>query len=245
MQWDLFCRVIDNHGDVGVCWRLAADLGARGEQVRLWLDDASALAWMAPLGAAGVAVHTWPGEVDVDAGPAPGDVVIEAFGCELPSAFVRRMAAAAPAPVWINLEYLSAERYAERAHKLPSPQRVGPAAGLRKWFFYPGFSAPTGGLIRETDLPSRQQAFDASAWLAAQGLARRGGERIVSLFCYPQAALSALLDRLALQPTLMLATAGHAARQVGDIPAASVSRMVSALSSLPSQKISPCHVPYG
>ncbi len=59
MHWDLFCRVIDNFGDIGVCWRLAADLGARGESVRLWVDDASALAWMAPQGSAGVEVLRW------------------------------------------------------------------------------------------------------------------------------------------------------------------------------------------
>ena len=39
MRWDLFCRALDNYGDIGVGWRLAADLGARGEAVRLWLDD--------------------------------------------------------------------------------------------------------------------------------------------------------------------------------------------------------------
>ena len=57
MQWDLFCRVIDNYGDIGVCWRLAADLADRGERVRLWVDDPSALEWMAPDGVAGVEVH--------------------------------------------------------------------------------------------------------------------------------------------------------------------------------------------
>jgi uncharacterized repeat protein (TIGR03837 family) len=209
MQWDLFCRVIDNHGDVGVCWRLAADLAARGEQVRLWIDDDSALTWMAPGGAAGVSVRRWPADNNV--GPAePGDVVIEAFGCTLPKAFVQRMVEATRAPVWINLEYLSAEPFAERSHRLPSPQ----ANGLRKWFFYPGFSTRTGGLIRERDLLPRQQAFDATAWLAAHGVQRVLGERIVSLFCYEQAALPALLDQWAGTPTLLLATAGHAATQV-------------------------------
>ena len=47
-MWDIFCRVIDNHGDLGVCVRLARQLAARGVSVRLWVDDASALAWMAP-----------------------------------------------------------------------------------------------------------------------------------------------------------------------------------------------------
>jgi hypothetical protein len=45
--WDVFCSVVDNHGDAGVCWRLAADLASRGIAVRLWIDDARALAWMA------------------------------------------------------------------------------------------------------------------------------------------------------------------------------------------------------
>ena len=56
LQWDIFCKVIDNFGDIGVCWRLACDLALRGDQVRLWVDDASALGWMAPDGCEGVRV---------------------------------------------------------------------------------------------------------------------------------------------------------------------------------------------
>ena len=85
MKWDLFCRVVDNFGDVGVCWRLAADLAARGEHVRLWIDDATALTWMAPQGADRVEVRAWPqGDVDVE----PFDVVVETFGCDPPASFV-------------------------------------------------------------------------------------------------------------------------------------------------------------
>ena len=61
--WDIFCKVIDNFGDIGVCWRLAADLASRGHRVRLWVDDASALDWMAPDGCEGVRVLPW-GEPD-------------------------------------------------------------------------------------------------------------------------------------------------------------------------------------
>ena len=43
--------------------------------------------------------------------------------------FVARMAAMPRPPVWINLEYLSAEPYVERSHGLPSPQLDGPGAG--------------------------------------------------------------------------------------------------------------------
>ena len=72
MRWDLFCRVIDNYGDIGVCWRLAADLGARGEAVRLWVDDPSALAWMAPQGAPGVELVHWTAQPPDLAAPDPG-----------------------------------------------------------------------------------------------------------------------------------------------------------------------------
>ncbi len=212
MHWDLFCRVVDNFGDIGVCWRLAADLGSRGDAVRLWCDDATALAWMAPAGARGVEVRPWPTEDDTSI--EPSEAVIEAFGCRLPAGYLRRMAAREPRPTWINLEYLSAEDYAERNHGLLSPQSAGPARGLDKWFFYPGFSPRTGGLLREPDLARRQAAFDPITWRHGHGTVPAPGERIVSLFCYANAALPALLDALSAQPTLLLVTPGPAAQQV-------------------------------
>jgi uncharacterized repeat protein (TIGR03837 family) len=207
LQWDLFCRVVDNFGDIGVCWRLAADLASRGESVRLWVDHASALRWMAPAGAERVTVSPWREEWPA---VAPGDVVIEAFGCNPPAPFVAAMAARAVPPVWINLEYLSAEAYVERNHRLPSLH----ASGLKKWFFYPGFTPRTGGLLREADLLTRHQAFDRKAWLQAVGVGRHEGEQIVSLFCYDNPALPALLEQLAQRPTLLLTTPGPATQQV-------------------------------
>jgi uncharacterized repeat protein (TIGR03837 family) len=216
-RWDIYCRVIDNHGDIGVCWRLARDLAARGQHVRLWIDDAAALAWMAPDGAPGVRVLPWPAGAPAE---EPGEVVIEAFACELPAFVVDRMAAMKKPPVWVNLEYLSAEPFVERSHRLLSPQR----GGLRKWFFYPGFTERTGGLIREAGLLLRQQGFDSDAWLHAHGIVREAGERVVSLFCYEQPALPTLLEHLARRPTLLLATAGHAARQVEQLLGPSLQR---------------------
>jgi uncharacterized repeat protein (TIGR03837 family) len=203
--WDLWCRVIDNHGDIGVCWRLARTLAAQhGLHVRLFTDDPSALAWMAPAGQACVQVLAWP--ADHETPPAAGDVVVEAFGCDPPAPYVAAMSARTRPPVWLNLEYLSAEPYVERSHRLPSPQR----GGLTKWFFYPGFTARTGGLLREAGLMAERQRFDAAAWLATQGIAPQPGERLVSLFCYPHAPFDALLRHLAAAPTLLLATPGPA-----------------------------------
>ena len=215
LLWDIFCRVIDNHGDLGVCWRLSRDLAARGHTVRLWVDDAAALAWMAPQRPAGIELRDWPaGDVAV----APGDIVIEAFGCEPPPGFVARMAARTPAPRWINLEYLSAEDYVERSHGLASPQFHGPGAGLTRHFFYPGFTHRTGGLLREPGLLQAVESFDGAAWLASRGWAPRAGERVVSLFAYANPALPALLDALARQPTLLLACPGPLQALVRDRP---------------------------
>jgi uncharacterized repeat protein (TIGR03837 family) len=173
------------------------------------MDDVSMLAWMAPQGAAGVEVHPWREPFPV---VEPGDVVVEAFGCDPPSAFVARMAARRP--VWLNLEYLSAEPYVERSHGLPSPVVQGPGAGLTKHFFYPGFTPRTGGLLRERDLAARQAAFDRAAWLRPWGIG--GDAQVLSLFCYEPQALPQLLDQLARQerPTHLLVTAGRAAAAV-------------------------------
>ncbi|MGN6526090.1 MAG: elongation factor P maturation arginine rhamnosyltransferase EarP, partial [Burkholderiaceae bacterium] len=198
LLWDVFCRVVDNFGDIGVCWRLACNLAARGQRVRLWVDDPSALRWMAPDGCDGVQVAPWLERTEF---PPPGDVVVEAFGCDPPDAVLAAMAArhedGGRAPVWLNLEYLSAEPYVERSHRLASPQMSGPARGLVKWFFYPGFTAATGGLLREPALEAEQAAFDRAGWLAAHGLAPRPGERLVSVFCYPGAPVDRLLASLA------------------------------------------------
>ncbi|MEY4713523.1 MAG: hypothetical protein RIS88_2973 [Pseudomonadota bacterium] len=218
MRWDIFCKVIDNHGDLGVCWRLSAELAARGDAVRLWVDDPSALSWMAPGGreggCKGVQVLPWD-PYAADPAPEPGDAVIEAFGCDPHPAFQAAIAQAARTrgqqPAWINLEYLSAESYVERCHGLASPVLSGPAAGLSKRFFYPGFTARTGGLLREQDLDARRAVFDRAAWLASHGLPARG-ERRVSLFCYEPPMLGAWVERWrnGPKPTRLLVTPGRA-----------------------------------
>ncbi len=225
LQWDIFCKVIDNHGDIGVCWRLSADLAARGQRVRLWVDDASALAWMAPQGAGGVTVLPWLEPLGMNLlrlDASPCEVLVEAFGCDIAPEFIAACAdgerAGGQKPVWINLEYLSAEAYVERSHTLPSPVQRGPAAGWTKWFFYPGFSAATGGLLREPALLARQASFDRAAWLAEHGIAWEG-EKLVSLFCYEPPALAALLTHfmrhgLDGQPVRLLVAAGRAEHAV-------------------------------
>jgi uncharacterized repeat protein (TIGR03837 family) len=204
VRWTIFCRVIDNLGDAGVCWRLAANLAGRGETVQLVIDDASPLHRIAPRGAAGVEVIAWRDDLDFEG----AEVVIEAFGCDPPQRYVEQMARTIPAPRWINLEYLSAEAHAQRSHGLPSPQWQGPGRGLTKWFFYPGFTSSTGGLLREPGLLRARMAFDRDAWLRTLQVVRGAQERVSVLFCYAHADIDAWLTALAAEPTLLLVPQG-------------------------------------
>jgi uncharacterized repeat protein (TIGR03837 family) len=227
LQWDIFCKVIDNFGDIGICWRLAADLAGRGQRVRLWVDDCSALAWMAPGGCHDVQVLPWTESIDVSClDSTPCDVLVEAFGCEIAPEFIAdcvRIHCAkgqkdTSKPLWINLEYLSAEPYVARNHGLTSLVSSGPAAGWHKVFYYPGFTAGTGGLLREPDLLERQSVFDRGAWLKQQGIEWHG-ETLVFLFCYEPFALAQLLEGLAQRgingkPVRLLVAAGRAANAV-------------------------------
>ena len=175
--WAVFCRVIDNHGDLGVCWRLATQLSARGLAVHIYVDDASALRWMAPSGCTGVTVLPWPADDEVfTAAEIPG-VVIEAFGCELPAAYQAAMAARTQSPVWVNLEYFSLEASAQRNHGLPSPVLSGPAKGLTKWFYYPGWDEHSGGLLTDFH-PASAGSMCSEDGESAQTFSRTLGVRL-------------------------------------------------------------------
>lgn len=230
--WDVFCQVIDNHGDLGVCLRLARQLAGAGQRVRLWVDDASALPWMAPDAAQGqapgISIHAWQETTQVESVAVlqTADVWVETFGCNIPEAFVAHRVAAvgsgrASIPTWINLEYLSAEASVARLHGLPSPVMSGPAKGWSKRFFYPGFTTGTGGLLREADLLVRQQGFDRQAWRRVYAPELTADGWLISLFCYEPPALPELLSQLAGTPHQLLVTPGR--------PLAAVKRVLAGL----------------
>ena len=202
----IFCKVVDNYGDIGICWRLARQLhDEHGIAVSLWVDVLASFQRLCPAvdpDAAvqqvdGVTVHHW---LDQDAPFTPdqvADIVIEFFACDIPPAYIEAMAQRSPRPVWLNLEGLTAEDWVDGCHTLPS---MHPRLPLTKYFFFPGFSANTGGLMREAGLAAACQAFQAdlaaqAAFLGGLGLtaAEQAGCK-VSLFCYPHAPVSALLE---------------------------------------------------
>ena len=201
-RWDIFCAVVDNFGDIGVSWRLARQLaGEHSLAVRLWVDDLESFRPLCPeidpgkdaQRLRGVEIRRWAQPFpSVDAADV-ADVVIEAFACELPEPYLAAMAAKRPRPAWINLEYLSAERWVEESHGLPSPH---PRLPLIKHFFFPGFTAATGGLLREAGLARHREAWlqDGDQTWGRLGLPQpHPDETSISLFCYENAALPGLL----------------------------------------------------
>lgn len=158
----VFVRVIDNWGDVGVGWRLCMQLACSFPwRVRLWIDDVAALGKLvlaAELAAVQdtVMVEKWSDDDSVSlrlAQLADPVMVIETFGCDLPSPVLRRMQQCQP--LWLNWEYLTAEDWAVDLQAMPSLQ----GNGLAKYFWFMGIDQQSGGLLREANYLSRRNEF--------------------------------------------------------------------------------------
>lgn len=258
--WSMFCRVVDNFGDMGVCWRLARQL--QQEQVisvQLWVDDIGAmrrfLAKADPqfedaavartdnVGGATITLHDWPQEGLTSSSAqlaALSDVIVEAFGCGLPLAVIQAMTQAktqamthsSRRPLWIHLEYLSAESWVDECHGLISTLDPATASNkadvarpaLQRHFYFPGFTESTGGLLREHDVLAGHSATQSQPRMTVlrslglphttlirleQLLQQRPDTLLVSVFCYPTPAWSSWLQAIAESepPTVCLASA--------------------------------------
>lgn len=202
----LFCKVVDNFGDIGICWRLARQLQLEHQiSVQLWVDDLLSFQRICPeVNPAidqqliqGVDVRFWRNQELSFAPIDIADIVIEFFACDIPPSYIQAMTACIPKPIWFNLEGLTAEEWVEGCHTLPSSH---PQLPLTKYFFFPGFNQRTGGLMFEKDLDQRRQSFINEASQGHQFLRQLGAQEQdlnafkISLFCYPHAPISGLLQ---------------------------------------------------
>jgi uncharacterized repeat protein (TIGR03837 family) len=229
-RWDIFCSVVDNFGDIGICWRLARQLAAEHElRVRLWVDDLASFRRINPdIDPAAAVQHSRGVEVCRWTTPFPAvtpddvaDVVIDTFACTLPEPYLYAMAARAEAPRWVTVEHLSAEDWVAGCHGLASPQ---PQLPLSRHFFFPGFAFGTGGLLRERELLVQRRAFQAdaaaqAAFWAGLGVPPAGDELRLSLFAYDCADIVPLLRRWegSLQAMRCLVPEGALARRMGEV----------------------------
>lgn len=203
----LFCKVVDNYGDIGICWRLAKQFTQEHNiKVILWINNLFTFKKICPKISTSLNVqkifnvtivhwcdqnkHTFKYINIVD-------VVIEFFGCQIPSTCITIMATRLPAPIWINLEGLSAEKWIEKCHMLASPH---PSLPLVKYFFFPGFTCRTGGLLQECNLEIKRQVFYNNKKLKIKFLQQIGLTKIecnalkISLFCYSYAPILMLFN---------------------------------------------------
>jgi uncharacterized repeat protein (TIGR03837 family) len=224
-HWDIFCTVIDNYGDIGITWRLARQLvREHGKAVRLWVDDLESFCHIRPevrpdldvQTVSGVVIQRWPTPFpDTE----PAEVVIEALACHLPESYEQAMARQPVKPVWINLEYLSAEDWVAGCHGLPSPH---PRLPLTKYFFMPGYTSGTGGVLMEGDLLQERDTFQSSIalqrsfWQSLGLSAPQPGELRISLFSYESRAIRDLLATWANgdEPVCCLVPAGKSLEEI-------------------------------
>ncbi|WP_301003761.1 elongation factor P maturation arginine rhamnosyltransferase EarP [Arsukibacterium sp.] len=216
--WRIFCSVVDNFGDIGICWRLSRQLAAEhGIRVQLLVDDLVSFKRICPQVSsqssrqtvAGVEILQWPAEPGTKQywqQLAPAAVVIEALACTIPDAYKQHMARQQPAPLWLNLEYLSAERWVDGCHALSSPQ--GQYA-LNKYFFFPGFSNKTGGLLYEKNLQQKLDQFIADKaaqqafWQKLEVVAAEFQLKM-SLFAYSHSQFNNLMQQWQQHPAKVL-----------------------------------------
>ncbi|UYZ84049.1 elongation factor P maturation arginine rhamnosyltransferase EarP [Entomomonas sp. E2T0] len=201
-KWDIFCSVIDNYGDIGVCWRLARQLtNEHKQQVRLWVDDLNSFQKLCNLidpqlevqTIANIEIRYWDNQWQP---VEPADIVIEAFACNIPAAYQQAMQTANKAILWLNLEYLTYERWSIDFHALSSPQ----SNNLNKYFFFTGLEE-TGSVIREKNLLEQAEQFQNDTnrqqqFLSQLGVIKQPDHYLILLFSYANHALSEWLDIL-------------------------------------------------
>jgi uncharacterized repeat protein (TIGR03837 family) len=155
---DIFCHVVDNYGDVGVVFRFAKEFRRANPQCRLrvFIDDLQALHRIHPDTDPGAFHQEHAGIVYIDSRAltrtavqkiGTAEILVEAFACQIPDIVLD--VASKKRTYIINLDHLSAEKWVEGYHLKESLLGRGE---LRKYFFMPGFTKDTGGVIIDTDI---------------------------------------------------------------------------------------------
>lgn len=200
-HWDIFCKIVDNYGDIGVCWRLAKQLHSEyGLSIRLFVSDLVVARDILvrisdePVQEyQGITIVRW--DEDTEFNVAAG-VVLETFACDLPDAYLAKMNAET---IWVNVDHLSAEPWVPEFHALDGKHQ---ATNFTRHFFFPGFEEGTGGLLREEGLVPERDVFQHSANMQYEfwqsfDIKVATDDLKISLFSYKTTPIDKLLDTLA------------------------------------------------
>ena len=158
---DIFCEIIDNFGDIGVVYRISKELKKIFQNVRIRivlnrLEEFKAINkkvkdtdYQEIDGLICVTEKYVKENIETF---SVSDVFIEAFGCNVPEEYVKQ--AKENSKLWINLEYLSGEKWIEDFHLCES---LIDSKTLKKIFFMPGFSEKSGGVIIDSGFLERMK----------------------------------------------------------------------------------------
>lgn len=158
---DIFCKIIDNYGDIGVVYRTAKELQKifPKSKIRAFLNKLdefkkinSQVLDLPSQNIDGIEYITFDYLRDNANELLTAQVIIEAFGCQIPEEYME--IAYDNSELLINLEYLSAEDWIEDFHLQSSPLGRGK---LKKVFFMPGFTEKSGGVIADSNYLERIQ----------------------------------------------------------------------------------------
>lgn len=177
---DIFCNVIDNFGDIGFSLRLARDLTLHDLTICLYCDNIQTVKKIAnksDLLNPRLSIIPWP---ESASSYTPSDTVIEAFSCRLPHEISKKIKN--NKSLVIQLDYLTAEKFAEDCHGLSSS-----SDGSRSFSYFPGFTDKTGGIICEDSFRNKIQ--NTKTIIPSSSCS-------ISLFCYKTANLEPILKWL-------------------------------------------------
>ena len=154
----ILCKVVDNYGDIGFAYRLARALSALdgGIRIRFVIDNLASFALLAPGIDSHAALQQYENWAVFDWNAASvctasfsesmPKIVLQCFQCPYPEwletlLFDKKNTAVVHV---VNIDYLTAEDYAEDFHCLKSLTR---SSRVQKVNFMPGFTSKTGGLL--------------------------------------------------------------------------------------------------
>lgn len=150
---DIFCQVIDNYGDVGVTYRLAREFKRvyPNKKLRFVINETEELNLIRKSEDIEIILYKDISKIENSA-----DLIIESFGCEIPKEYMDK--ALKNAKLIINLEYFSAEKWVDDFHL----QESFLGGNLKKYFFIPGLSEKSGGILLDNEFLERKKKVEAN-----------------------------------------------------------------------------------
>ncbi len=154
----ILCKVVDNFGDIGFVWRLAKNLHENFSdyKIRIVIDNLSAFKNLCPQvelnlseqEILGIKIFSWSEEdfCYKEFSVHNPEIILECFQCSRPGWLEKLLFDEGVKNIVqiINIDYLTAEDYAEEFHCLKSGTRN---IRVKKINFMPGFTERTGGLV--------------------------------------------------------------------------------------------------